>query len=31
MPAKIIHEPNFARSAMAPEMRATVMIAKVAP
>ena len=30
MPAKIIHEPNFARSAMAPEMSATVMIAKVA-
>ena len=30
MPAKIIHEPNLARSAMAPEMSATVMIAKVA-
>jgi hypothetical protein len=29
-PAKIIHAPNFARSAMAPEMSATVMIAKVA-
>lgn len=31
MPAKISQEPNLARSAMAPEIRATVMIAKVAP
>ncbi len=31
MPAKIIHEPNLARSAIAPEMSATVMIANVAP
>ena len=31
MPAKIIHEPNLARSAIAPEMRAVVMIANVAP
>ena len=31
MPAKIIQEPNFARSATAPEIRATVMMAKVAP
>ena len=31
MPAKIIHEPNLARSAIAPEISATVMIAKVAP
>lgn len=30
-PAKIIHDPNLARSAMAPEISATVMIAKVAP
>ncbi len=30
MPAKIIHAPNFARSAIAPETRATVMMAKVA-
>ncbi len=30
MPAKIIHAPNLARSAMAPETRATVMMAKVA-
>ncbi len=30
MPAKIIHAPNLARSAIAPEMSATVMIAKVA-
>ncbi len=29
-PAKTIHAPNLARSAMAPEMRATVMIANVA-
>ncbi|MDQ0743061.1 hypothetical protein QFZ62_000369 [Clavibacter sp. B3I6] len=29
-PAKTIHAPNFARSAMAPEISATVMIAKVA-
>ncbi len=29
-PAKTIHAPNLARSAMAPEIRATVMIAKVA-
>jgi len=31
IPAKIIHAPNLARSAIAPEMSATVMIAKVAP
>ena len=30
MPAKIIHAPNLARSAIAPEISATVMIAKVA-
>jgi hypothetical protein len=30
MPAKIIHAPNLARSAMAPETSATVRIAKVA-
>ena len=30
MPAKIIQVPNLARSAMAPEIRATVMIAKTA-
>ncbi len=30
MPAKIIHAPNLARSAIAPETRATVMMAKVA-
>src|SRR5690606_1321432 len=30
-PAKMSHEPNLARSAIAPEMSATVMIAKVAP
>src|SRR5690606_6543747 len=30
-PANSIHDPNFARSAIAPEMRAVVMIAKVAP
>jgi hypothetical protein len=30
MPAKIIHAPNLARSAMAPETRATVMMANVA-
>jgi|SRR5688572_23561809 hypothetical protein len=30
-PAKIIHAPNLARSAIAPEIRATVMIANVAP
>ena len=30
MAAKIIHEPNLARSAMAPDTSATVMIAKVA-
>ena len=29
-PAKMIHEPNFARSAIAPEISATVMMAKVA-
>ncbi len=29
-PAKTIHAPNRARSAMAPEMRATVMIANTA-
>ena len=29
-PAKTIHEPNLARSAMAPEISATVMIAKTA-
>jgi predicted ABC-type transport system involved in lysophospholipase L1 biosynthesis ATPase subunit len=28
MPAKTIHDPNFARSAMAPLMSATVMMAK---
>jgi hypothetical protein len=30
MPAKIIQDPNRARSAIAPETRATVMIANVA-
>ncbi len=30
IPAKISHEPNLARSAMAPDTSATVMIAKVA-
>ena len=30
MVAKIIQEPNLARSAIAPETRATVMMAKVA-
>jgi hypothetical protein len=30
MPAKIIHVPNLARSAMAPEIRATVMMANTA-
>ena len=30
MPAKTIQAPNLARSAIAPEIRATVMIAKVA-
>src|SRR3954454_21689931 len=29
-PAKTIHAPNFARSATAPEMRATAIMAKVA-
>ncbi len=29
-PANTIHAPNLARSAMAPEMRATVMMANVA-